>query len=77
MPCPNGVAIPHIFALYNDASVHDTKQVCSFRYSKVTINEDQRADNCVECGECVEKCPQNIDIPAWLKKAHEFLYITD
>ena len=77
MPCPNGVAIPHIFALYNDANVHNTKQVCSLRYSKFTINEDQRADNCIECGECVEKCPQNIDIPAWLKKAHEFLYITE
>jgi predicted aldo/keto reductase-like oxidoreductase len=38
------------------------------------IPQDQRADKCVECSECLAKCPQKIDIPDWLKKAHEALY---
>ena len=28
---------------------------------------------CTECGACLEKCPQKIDIPEELKKAHEVL----
>jgi predicted aldo/keto reductase-like oxidoreductase len=35
---------------------------------------DQRADNCVECGECEEKCPQQIEIIENLKQAHQLLY---
>jgi predicted aldo/keto reductase-like oxidoreductase len=31
------------------------------------------ADACVECGECVPKCPQGIDIPARLKEAQNML----
>jgi predicted aldo/keto reductase-like oxidoreductase len=31
---------------------------------------EQRADNCAECGECVKVCPQQINIPEELKKAH-------
>jgi predicted aldo/keto reductase-like oxidoreductase len=35
---------------------------------------DQRANNCVECGECEEKCPQQIEIIENLKQAHQLLY---
>ena len=31
------------------------------------------ATGCEECGECEEKCPQNIPIIDSLKKAHEIL----
>jgi predicted aldo/keto reductase-like oxidoreductase len=37
------------------------------------MKEEQKADKCVECGECEEKCPQSIEITKWLKKAHELL----
>jgi len=30
-----------------------------------------KADACVECRECVEKCPAGIDIPERLKEAAE------
>jgi predicted aldo/keto reductase-like oxidoreductase len=30
-------------------------------------------DKCEECGACEPKCPQQIDIPARLKEAHEVL----
>jgi predicted aldo/keto reductase-like oxidoreductase len=41
------------------------------------IEENQRASSCIECGECMEKCPQQISIPENLKKAHEKLYDPD
>jgi predicted aldo/keto reductase-like oxidoreductase len=37
------------------------------------LKEEQRGDKCIECGQCLEACPQSIEIPDWLKKAHEEL----
>ena len=73
-PCPNGVAIPDIFKLYNEVIMLDAPQLGYMRYAgRIGIKPEQRADNCVECGECVELCPQKIEIPEWLKKAHEHM----
>lgn len=33
------------------------------------LDEKVRAHLCVECGECLEKWPQHIEIPDWLVKA--------
>ena len=73
-PCPNGVDIPGIFDLYNEVSVYNAPQLARMRYqSPRGMKPENRADKCLDCGECVEKCPQNIDIPGWLKKADEKL----
>jgi predicted aldo/keto reductase-like oxidoreductase len=37
------------------------------------LAEDERANLCLVCGECLEKCPQMIEIPDWLAKTHEML----
>jgi predicted aldo/keto reductase-like oxidoreductase len=75
-PCPNNVDIPHIFELYNDAVMYDDMRGGRFFYSgSFGMPPDQRADKCTECGECLEKCPQKIDIPEWLKKVHDALYM--
>ncbi|MBN1176700.1 MAG: aldo/keto reductase [Dehalococcoidales bacterium] len=75
MPCPNNLDIPRIFQLYNDAVMYDDVKTGQFMYNSPFFPEEQRADSCVECGECVEKCPQGIDIPDWLKKAHQALHL--
>ena len=72
MPCSNGVEIPHIFQMYNDSIMYNDVQMGQFRYQMTDIlKEEQRADKCIDCGECVEACPQQIPIPDWLKKAHD------
>ncbi|MFA5308567.1 MAG: aldo/keto reductase [Dehalococcoidales bacterium] len=77
-PCPNKVEIPRVFQIYNDAVMYDDMKSGQFMYnSQFGIPQDQRADQCVDCGECVTKCPQNIDIPDWLKKAHAALYMAN
>jgi len=73
LPCPQGVAIPDIFAIYNDLTMFEDEQRARNSYN-VFMDEDKRADQCVECGECLQKCPQQIEIPDWLKKAHEALW---
>ena len=74
MPCPNGVEIPRIFQMYNDSIMYDDVRMGQFRYQAADmLKEEQRADQCTECGECLEACPQEIPIPEWLKKAHALL----
>lgn len=73
-PCPYGVDIPGIFKIYNDVKIYDDLKRGHFRYrGPAGLEEDQRADRCNECGECLEVCPQKIPIPEWLKKAHALL----
>jgi len=71
MPCPNGVEIADILKYYNDALIYDNPRAPRFLYS--TLSKDKQADNCVECFECEEKCPQGIPITEQLKKAHALL----
>jgi predicted aldo/keto reductase-like oxidoreductase len=74
MPCLNGVEIPRIFEIYNDAIMYDDPSTARFFYRGPNgLKEEQRAEQCIECETCVETCPQNIQIPEWLKKAHELL----
>jgi len=71
LPCPNGVNIPRVFEIYNDAKIYGDEE--SARISYAWLEEEQRANLCLECHECLEKCPQQIEIPDWLSKAHELL----
>jgi uncharacterized protein len=70
-PCPNNVLIPDIFRLYNEATMYGDMNIGKFRYAgPMGIKPENRADQCVECGECEEKCPQKITVIDWLKKVH-------
>jgi len=65
-PCPAGVAIPRIFGLFNHYKV--TGNYMQFRMIYDKLSEDERASACVECGACLKKCPQKIDIPKQLAR---------
>jgi len=65
MPCPNNVAVPEIFALYN---LHYTKrgdrnaeQEVVNKYNE-TVGKENGAKNCKKCGKCEELCPQHLPI---------------
>jgi len=72
LPCPSGVNIPRVFDIYNDAIIYGSEERAQMVYNNF-MSEDERANLCTECGECLEKCPQEIEIPDWLAKAHEML----
>jgi predicted aldo/keto reductase-like oxidoreductase len=61
MPCPEGVNIPRNFSLCNDHHMlHDPS--ARIRYHGL-LTEPERASSCIQCGVCLEKCPQQIPIP--------------
>ena len=68
-PCPVGVAIPDIFKIYNDyrrgVRISQTKKAYE------ALGKDAMATACVECGACLKKCPQSIEIPKELKRIHK------
>lgn len=71
MPCPEEIQIPRILGMYNDGYMYDRHSGSQYAYQQ--LPEDQRADKCIECRECEEKCPQNFDIPEALEAAHGWL----
>lgn len=72
MPCPHGVQIPKIFEIYNLKKVHDEPDFRVIRSYFTYLKDGERGADCTECGECLEKCPQRIDIPNELKTIDRF-----
>jgi uncharacterized protein len=70
-PCPNQVNIPRVFELYNQAGMYNILEHAKREYERMPM--ETRADMCVSCDECLEKCPQHIPISTWLPKVHEAL----
>jgi predicted aldo/keto reductase-like oxidoreductase len=71
LPCPNGVNIPRIFEIYNEAVMYNEYRSARMLYS--WLKEEERADLCEQCGQCEELCPQGISVAEWLEKAHQLL----
>ena len=72
MPCPAGVEIPICFESYNNLLVFGNVSEKQLRYAirlggVLSGGKPGLASQCIQCGECMEKCPQNLKIPALLK----------
>lgn len=67
MPCPQGIDVPRIFEIYNDAVMYGDLATAR----AILKLERHNLDACNECGACV--CGKNILIPDWLKKARDLL----
>ncbi|KKK40114.1 hypothetical protein LCGC14_0639450 [marine sediment metagenome] len=85
IPCPNGVAIPGVFRIVNDLYYWGDRgrPRIAFFYSRMAKTEEnfqkRKADGeevdgaatlCIQCGECLDKCPQQIDIPTFMEHAN-------
>jgi len=67
MPCPQGIDVPRLFELYNDAIMYGDIETARSIYDM----EQHDIDNCNECGVCVDACGKEIAIVDWLKKLSE------
>ena len=66
MPCPVGVAIPDLFALWNAYRQDGDAARFVSRYER--LPESARPGRCVRCMNCTKHCPQQIAIPDELAK---------
>ncbi len=84
LPCPTGVNIPQNFAILNNLSLDQSfrnqfqarRRYRKLAGSKSELNGEKSKGNalmCINCGECIEKCPQEINIPVELEKVHAIL----
>jgi predicted aldo/keto reductase-like oxidoreductase len=85
LPCPNGVNIPQILRLINDLYYYGGRgrPRIAFFYNRMAKTEEDyekrkaageevegAATLCIQCGECLDKCPQQIEIPDFMEKAN-------
>jgi predicted aldo/keto reductase-like oxidoreductase len=84
MPCPAGVNIPQNFAILNNVSMESQairRWMVRRSYRKLADSEEKldaenlngNASMCVNCGQCVPKCPQEISIPEELDRVNAIL----
>ncbi len=62
MPCPNGVNIPQNFELFNSATLFQGNSQVLCRNLYLSLSESERAQACLQCGTCEERCPQGLEI---------------
>lgn len=67
-PCPEGVNIPEIFALYNQFYIEDRNEEVKKKYWE-HITPESQAKRCARCGKCEELCPQHLQIRDILSRA--------
>jgi predicted aldo/keto reductase-like oxidoreductase len=65
MTCAQGIDVPRIFELYNDAIMYGDSDTARSVY----LAEKHHIDSCPDFGDCV--CGRDIDIPGWLEKARQ------
>ena len=64
MPCPAGLDIPGIFALYNDFKLFGNK----FAFKREMDKLEVKPGNCISCGNCMNACPQRLEIPQLMQE---------
>lgn len=72
LPCPQGVEIPAIFAIWNNAAIYNRYDEGRYQY-RDCADKGSGVDRCVACGQCEAVCPQNLPIIDLLRAAEAAL----
>jgi hypothetical protein len=77
LPCPEAIPIPEILRLRNLALAYDMNAYGKYRYAMLENAghwfPGNRGNRCTECGDCLPRCPETLDIPRLLFDAHDRL----
>lgn len=60
LPCEVDLQIPRLFSMFNNARMYNTLDETREHYAR--MEPEKRAESCIECRQCEEKCPQHIVI---------------
>ncbi|MFZ7101092.1 MAG: aldo/keto reductase [Peptococcaceae bacterium] len=69
LPCPLGINIPQIFIWEAYFDRYNLIDFAQSRYQNLKI----KADNCIKCGKCENKCPYDLPIRNMLARADQKL----
>lgn len=77
LPCPEAIHIPEVLRLRNLAVGYEMTEFGKYRY-RMFENAGhwfpgRRGDRCTDCGDCLPRCPEQLDIPRLLRDAHDRL----
>ena len=77
LPCPEEINIPAVLRLRNMAVAYDMKAYGQYRYNMFENAghwfSGAKGNRCTDCGDCLPRCPQQLDIPHLLRDTHERL----
>ncbi|MGI6146998.1 MAG: aldo/keto reductase [Firmicutes bacterium] len=68
-PCPEGVAIPQVFGVYNKAYMFDDRSGLVREYRDL-VQSQKDASHCARCGRCESVCPQGLEVISLLEKVY-------
>ncbi len=68
--CPQKIAIPEFFALYNDYEQYGLQGGTMTTYGNLILTHGKASD-CINCKQCEEHCPQHLHITDNLKRVAE------
>ncbi len=77
LPCPESINIPEVLRLRNLAVACDMTEYGKYRYGMFENAGHwfvgNKANRCTDCGDCLPRCPENLDIPKLLFNTHELI----
>ncbi|MBZ8181326.1 aldo/keto reductase [Oscillatoria salina] len=77
LPCPEEINIPEVLRLRNLAVAYNMNEYGKYRY-RMFGNAGHwfpgsKGSHCTDCGECLPRCPEQLDIPTLLRDTHQRL----
>jgi hypothetical protein len=80
LPCPENINIPEILRFRNLLEGYDMQTYGKYRYNMLGGKghwfPGNFASACTECGDCLPKCPEKLEIPKLLFETHDKLFDT-